>query len=586
MKNIKRNLLFILLSITVLSCSDRSHDPAPEESPASSMELQQSAAEPRLPNILMVLIDDLGYTDLGIYGGDIDTPNLDALGKNGIVFSNAHVNPSCAPTRASLITGKDPHKVGLGSQNGVAPPGIPTSRLGYKGSLEGEYTGLAEVLKDAGYDTFHVGKWHLGEEPHQSPGALGFDHYFSLMDGAASHFSDGHGVGLSISPSGFATYMENGKQLESLPTNFYSTRNYTQWLLDALEEREERDKPFFAYLAYTAVHDPLHAPEDLIMKYANLFSEGFEKLKDQRIHGLVREGLIADSSLVTRWLSGTPSWNELTEKEQLDMTQRMAVYAGMLEYLDQQIGRLVDRLQTSGEFDNTLIVIMSDNGAATVPRTFYARNVKELGWQDESYPLQSIEDYGKPDSFATLGTYNAQAVSGPYFGFKANLHEGGTRVPMIVKAPGSIQGALNRDFVHISDLYSTFADYAGVDISDQKDLVGCSLTPTLKGRVGKVCHDEFGMGYMGWRAYWSGPWKLIFVSKSFGGTGNYALYNLEQDPGEVEDLSAQYPKKVAELAHKWQIYAAANGIVDVPMDKVNEKYDGISHRLFDIYWGQ
>lgn len=586
MKNLIPNLLVIFLSITVLSCSNKPSELDGTNISEPDIQNQQAEGEFAQPNILMILIDDLGYTDLGIYGGDIDTHNMDALGKNGIIFSNAHVNPSCAPTRASLMTGKDPHRVGLGSQNGVAPPGIPSGQPGYKGSLEGEYRGLAEILKRAGYDTFHVGKWHLGEEPQQSPEALGFDHYFSLMDGAASHFSDRHGVGLAISPSGFATYREDGKPVESLPTNFYSTRYYTQWLLDALAKRKEKQKPFFAYLAYTAVHDPLHAPEDLIIKYSNLFSDGFEKLKDQRILGLVRQGLIADSSLVTRWLSGTPSWNDLTDIQQQDMTERMAVYAAMLEYVDQQIGRLVDQLKTSGEFDNTLIVIMSDNGAATVPRTFYARNVKELAWQDEVYPLQSIEDYGKPESFATLGTYNAQAISGPYFGFKANLHEGGTRVPMIVKTPGPPKGLKNDNFVHIGDMYSTFADYAGADVSDQQGLTGCSLKPILDGRTNEACHDEFGMGYMGWRAYWSGPWKLIFVSESFGGTGNYALYNLEQDPGEVVDLSDQYPGKVEELARKWQIYARAHGIAEVPMEKVNEKYDGISHRLFDIYWGQ
>src|SRR5690606_17410264 len=420
-----------------------------------------------------------------------------------------------------------------------------------KGSLDGDYVGLPELLKKAGYENFQVGKWHLGHEPQQSPKALGFDHYFTLLDGAASHYHDQHGVGLAVSPSGTASYIENGEQVSTLPTNFYSTQFYTQWLIDALDARANNEKPFFAYLAYTAVHDPLHAPEDLILKYIHLFSDGFEKIKDERIRGLVKQGLIADSALVTRWLTGTPSWSELTKSQQVDMAKRMAVHAAMLEYLDKEVGRLIDKLKETGEYDNTLIVVMSDNGAATVPRTFYARNMTELIWQDKAYPLQSLADYGKQGSFATLGTYNAQAISGPYFGFKTNLHEGGVRVPMIVKAPGANANLVNDQFVHISDLYPTFADYAGINTNDQRGLLGCSLKPVLHGETGQGCHKEFAMGYMGWRAYWSGSWKLVFVSESFGGTGRYALYNLADDPGEVEDLSEQYPDKVKELSEKW-----------------------------------
>jgi arylsulfatase len=534
----------------------------------------------------MILVDDLGYTDLGAFGGNIATPSIDSLATEGMVFSNAHAYPSCAPTRASLITGKDPHRVGLGSQNGVAPPGVPPNTPGYKGSLEGDYVAISEVLGKGGFETYQVGKWHLGYEPHQAPGALGFDRHFTLLDGAASHYSDRTGVGLSVSPSGAASYIENGRPVESLPPDFYSTQFYTQWLIDALSDRSSEDKPFFAYLAYTAVHDPLHAPEELISQYVELFESGFRDLKSERTRGLAERGLIEDASVPTRWLADTPSWDELSPRQKTDSIRRMAVHAAMLDYVDTEIGRVIQQLKSSGEYDNTLIVVMSDNGAATVPRTFYAGSAQELQWQDEAYPLQAVVDYGKEGSFATLGTYNAQAISGPYFGFKTSLYEGGTRVPMIVKVPGRAVSSISYQFAHISDLYRTFADYAGIDTDNQEGLIGCSLKPLLEGESVDDCHEEFGMGYMGWRSYRSHPWKLVFVSESFGGTGSYALYDLEKDPGEVYDLSAQYPDIVIELSQKWSKYAEANGIAEVPMEPVNQVFDRASSRFFDLFWGQ
>lgn len=552
---------------------------------SSPTKLVQVDDESTKPNILMVLIDDLGYTDLGAYGGNIKTPEMDLLAKDGILFTNAHANPSCAPTRASFLTGQDPHRVGLGSQNGVAPPGIDVNTRGYEGHLNGDFVSIAELLKGAGYQTFQIGKWHLGHDASQSPKALGFDKNYTLLDGAASHYSDMNGVSLGVSPSGKAQYQENNKSIKKLPDNFYSTKNYTQWLLDSLANRENKKAPFFAYLAYTAVHDPLHAPDDLILKYMELFSGGYEKLKNERIQGLVKEGLIADSALVSRWLTGTPSWNDLNETEQRDIAKRMAVYAAMLEYLDLELGRIVTYLKSQGEYENTLIVIMSDNGAATIPRTFYAKNAKDLAWQDKTYPKNDVASYGQQGSFATLGSYNAQALSGPYFGFKTNLHEGGTRVPMIVKQPQSSLPVHNDSFVHISYLYKTFAEYAGVDLSGHDELLGCSLKSVLEWGGDASCSDEFGMGYMGWRSYRKGDWKIVFVSKGFGGTGEYALYNLSTDPGEANNLASVYPDKVRYLDAKWLAYANRNNIKVVPMDKVNTFFDRVSNKFFEAYWG-
>ncbi|MEL7029750.1 MAG: sulfatase-like hydrolase/transferase, partial [Pseudomonadota bacterium] len=433
------------------------------------------AAAPSQPNIVFILIDDLGYTDIGAYGGNVDTPNIDRLAQEALRFSNAHVYPSCAPTRAGLLTGKDPHWVGLGSQNGVAPPGVSEETFGYKGSLEGEFIGLAQVLANAGYQTYHSGKWHLGREKHQSPEALGFQLSFSMVDGAASHLSDRAGVSPSINPpDGKATYSLHGDIVADLHSNFYSTVDFTERLIDMIDsgQAESDDQPFFGYLAYTAVHDPMHAPDDLILKYADRFTSGYQALKEDRIRGLVKKGLVADASVVTRWLSDTPKWSELTEHQKRDMSARMSVYSAMIDVIDQQIGVLIDYLKATDEFENSLIVVASDNGAATLPKTFYASNADERSWQETIYPRSNVADYGRPGSFVSLGTYNAQAVSGPYFGFKSNLHEGGTRTPMIVKTPRSQRTGVVHNFIHITDFYPTFAELARADTSDQKNLIG------------------------------------------------------------------------------------------------------------------
>ena len=483
MNKILKLLLFCLLPAALISCSDQT-SPQPDNTSA--------------PNILMVLVDDLGYTDLGVYGGSVATPNIDALSQQGTVFSNAHAYPSCAPTRAAFITGKDPHQVGLGSQNGLIPPGITETTKGYKGSLEGEFISIANLLKKGGYETYQVGKWHLGYEPEQSPIYQGFDYHFSLMDGAASHYGDMLTTGGKVNSSGLADYSENGKKVSSLPEDFYSTQFYTQWLIDALAKRDQKeDKPFFAYLAYTAMHDPMHAPEDRIAKYLHEFDDGFEVIKDQRIVNLMKRELAADGLPGSRWLTGTPSWGELTLAQQKDLSRRMAVYAAMLDYLDAEIGRLISYLIETGEYENTLVVVMSDNGAAAAPRTLFANSPENIIWQQKAYPLHNVADYGKRGSYQAMGNYNAQTVAGPYFGFKTSLYEGGIRVPMIVKPPKISDTSINNNFVSITDLYQTFADYADVSTDDQQGLLGCSLKQNLQGKNKTSCHPEFGMGYLG-----------------------------------------------------------------------------------------
>src|SRR5690554_4214162 len=426
------------------------------------------------PNIVLIMIDDLGYTDIGAYGSDIDTPNIDSIAAQSFKFTDAHALPSCAPTRAALMTGQDQHRVGLGSQNQIYPPGASGDMLGYKGSLEGEYVGLAQILRDAGYSTFITGKWHLGHQLGQLPEDLGFDQSMVLLDALASHYSDHIGPSPHISETGTgkASYMRNGKLLDSLPEDFYSTTFYTDEFIRMVDVAKERSKPFFGFLSYTAMHDPLHAPEELIEKYADSYKGSFIELRNMRVKGMCEQGVLLNCDAPMRWPETTPDWDALTDRQKYDLQHRMATYAGMMDYTDQQLGRVVDHLKSIGQYDNTLIVLVSDNGASAMPASLYVKTEEEDAWQRQHYPHRKIEDYGKRGSFPAMGMPNAQASSGIYYAYKLTVFEGGTRIPMLVKMPGNTQGQVVHAVTHIADLYPTFVEFAGGDLRNQKHLIG------------------------------------------------------------------------------------------------------------------
>ncbi|MGW9262802.1 arylsulfatase [Gordonia terrae] len=545
------------------------------------------------PNILMILLDDLGYTDLGPYGGDAATPNIDSLAGDGLQFTNFHAYPVCSPTRAALMTGQAPHMVGLGSMEGkMSAPGVPPSTPGYRGTLDGTYTGIAEVLSQSDYSTYQVGKWHLGNGPEQTPRALGFEENFTLYDGAASHYSDKLTyTPRDTPPVDTALYERNGQPVEDLPADFYSTHAYTDEMLRMIDEGGESDRPFFGYLAYTAVHDPLHVPDsDLIQKYLDQYLDDndYNDLRAERIGRLADKGIV-DADVATRWPAQTPDWNALNPEQRRDLAYRMAVYAAMVDDVDQQIGRLTDQLKETGEYDNTLIVLASDNGAASMSRLAYTGPPGAAQWQVDHYPhIGDAESYGQPGSFATLGLPNAQVSSGPFFHSKTTVFEGGTRVPAIVKTPGGGDGDENPrivdTFTHIVDLYPTFAEYAGADTRGAETLLGDSAKPLLDGTSDTVGSDEFGMELFGHRAYRESDWKLVYAPAVAGGTGRYALYDLGADPGETVDVSSAHPDIVQRLSTKWDRYAEANGVVPAPFEAVEAVAPQIAGLMYAIDW--
>ncbi|MDI9933227.1 arylsulfatase [Rhodococcus sp. IEGM 1354] len=561
---------------------------APSPSTDNGPEAQANGGR---PNILMVLLDDLGYSDLGTYGGPVSTPTIDGLADEGAQFTNFHTNPVCAPTRASLMTGQDPHRVGLGSMEGLIAPGITPDTPGYKGSLEGTYTGIAELLSRTGYSTYQSGKWHLGLGPQQTPQVLGFDQNFTLYQGGGSHYSDAlRTVPGRQEPVDTLSYERNGEPVPELPADFYSTDAYTDEMLDMIESGEDDDRPFFGYLAYTAPHDPLHVPDtELIEKYLNANSgdQDFTELRADRISEMASRGLI-DANVDTRWPAQTPDWNTLTGEQKRDLAYRSAVYAAMIEHVDTQLGRIVDHLKNTGQFDNTVVVVASDNGAAGLSPDLYTQQPGAREWLEEHYPLiGNTDSYGAPGSFPVLSLANAQVSSGPFFHTKSTVFEGGTRSPLIVRTPnaGDRNGPRIVDtLAHISDLYPTFADYAGAALVDAEVLAGDSAKPLLDGSADDIGDNLLGLEMFGERAFRDGNSKLVFASPGNGGTGQYALYDLAVDPGETTDLATGNPEEVRRLSELWNRYALENNVIPSDFAAVNAAGDKAAQVIYTMDW--
>jgi len=309
------------------------------------------------PNILLIVADDMGFSDAGAFGGEIATPNIDALAAEGVLFTQFHVAPNCGPTRGSLLTGVDFHRAGLGGNPGVAADNQKASPA-YQGYLRDEVVTVAELLQEAGYHTYMAGKWHLGHDPRNLPGGRGFERSFALLNGAASHWADQ----APIIPGSRTHYTEDDQAVEELPEDFYSTTAYTDHIIGHIDENIADTRPFFAYLSYTAAHNPLHAPSESIEKYLGRYDAGWDVLAARRVERLRGLGLLSESHTPhprPEWVS---AWDELTAEQRASRARDMEIYAGMIDYMDESIGRVLQHLRDIGEYDETLIVFISDNG--------------------------------------------------------------------------------------------------------------------------------------------------------------------------------------------------------------------------------
>lgn len=524
---------------------------------------ERKEAAGQRPNILLVVADDLGYSDIASFGGNIHTPVISSLANEGLSFSNFHVQPTCSPTRSSLLTGNDNHVAGIGIMSEMAYPELTALNLpGYQGFLSNQVVTIPEILREHGYHTYMVGKWHLGDGPGKDPFDRGFEESFILETGGGSHWNDKK----PLSPLQHMNYTRNGMLVE-LPDDFYSSKNYTDSLISFIDKNKSDNKPFFSYLSYTAVHDPLHVPREYIDKYKGRFDMGWDSLWTERLENLKTLGLIPENVSKFSKNAQIPAWEELPQEIKDISARDMEVYAGMLEYLDMSVGRVFEYLKKTGMYDNTLIIFMSDNGANGATATLYPGNEdgKYLSTFDNS-----IDNRGLKNSYIETGAGWAQASSSPLRYFKSFASEGGIRVPLIVKMPGNNvnAGRWNDGMIHVTDMMPTILEvadaqypssYQGNEIHPE---IGKSIIPVLKGDSVTVhTNDGFGWELFEMKAYIKGNWKLLRLPQPMG-TGNWGLYNLKNDPAEATDLSAQYPEIKAQLIEEWGRYAQHNEVYD------------------------
>ena len=527
----------------------------------SAMAMGKTPSEKQRPNILLIVADDLGYTDLGSFGGEIDTPNLDKLADNGLKLTSFYVAPTCSPTRAMLMSGADSHIAGLGNMAEELAPN-QKGQPGYEGYLHKRVAALPELLRDAGYKTYMTGKWHLGKEVSNSPAARGFDRSYALLEGGAGHFNS-----LPVVGPGKAPYREDGRLVDDLPENFYSTRFYVDKMIDYLKTNKDDGRPFFAYLAFSAPHWPLQAPESSIRKYQGRYDSGYDVLYERRIKGLQARGMMPDNAQSQPRLAGEKAWDDLTRQEQKTEARKMEIYAAMVDDIDVHTGRLLDSLDSIDQLNNTLTVFLSDNGAEG--------HHLEDGWPalrqwvveccDNSYP-----NMGKANSYIWYGPNWARAGSGPFRLFKGFTSEGGIRVPAFIHYSGfKRQGEVSDAVVSVRDVMPTLLDIAAIRHPGAtykgrqlEPMTGKSLLPLLQGQSATV-HDKNAV--LGWelfakRAIRQGDWKITLQAKPYG-SGEWQLYNLKTDPFEQKNLAAKAPGKLRSMARLWEQYARKNGVI-------------------------
>ena len=561
-------LCFFLISCT--NTSERLSESMPKSEDHGGISTKTKLNDQ--PNILLIVADDLGISDIGVYGGEISTPNIDALARAGVIFTQFFASPNCSPTRAMLFSGMDSHLAGLGNmKEEVIFVSNQNGRPGYEGYLNSRVASLGELLRDAGYHTYMTGKWHLGESKDTNPVARGFEKSFALLEGGAGHFNMMANVGPAE-----AKYEEDGEKLDSLPENFYSSRFFTEKLIEYIDGDLRDGKPFFAFLAFTAPHWPLQAPDESIAKYSGKYDSGYGALQAKRLSRARAIGLAPESLIPYPRMESESAWEELTESERKVESRKMEIYAAMIDDLDRYVGVLVEFLKEKEEFDNTFILFMSDNG----PEGHHLEN----GWDSlaewvETCCNNSYENLGKPSSYVWYGPNWAQASAVPYRMFKGFTSDGGILVPAFVHYPKLHQtGVIHSKFLTVKDVMPTFLELAGTEHPGANyrgrqvlPMQGTSMLAMLNGDIEATHDSDYVMGWelFGRRAIRQGDWKILWEpsNKYFEPlpkgieADKWQLFNLAEDPAEINDLSDRYPEKKNEMVDLWEVYVTTNNVI-------------------------
>lgn len=531
------------------------------------------------PNIILIMADDLGYSDLGCYGGEINTPTLDLLASKGIRFTQFYNAGRCCPTRASLLTGLYPHQAGIGQMT------MDAGKPGYRGFLTANTVTLAEVLKGAGYSTGMAGKWHVSEtraleadkqlkwlshqenygpfsDTSQYPTARGFDRYFGNIWGVVDYFDP------------FS--LVNGKeQVAEVPSNYYHTDAISDTAIAYVEQFSKKRKPFFLYVAYTAPHWPLQALREDIKKYEDFYKDGWEALREKRYKKILKLGLLdSTNAALSPWMFPNKNWSE--NKDSCWDAHAMAVHAAMVDRMDTGIGRLIHRLRQLNKLDNTLLLFLSDNGASPENPAFYGPGFDRAGslrdGRKVTFPLVKSEQNrpGSQTVLAGIGEQWAHAVNTPFRYWKAKTFEGGICTPLIAHWPEGIESGnlISNEVGHVIDFMATFVDVAQAKYP--QEFKGKKITPMR----GKSLIPIFKSGnredpeYIFWEHFGSkglrqGQWKIV----QFDNQSAWQLFDMEKDRTETRDLSRQHPGILASMKSKWEQMADITNVYPLPENK-------------------
>lgn len=513
----------------------------------NSNKQDQSKNNQDSPNIIIILADDMGYSDIGCYGGEINTPNLDKLASEGILFTQFYNAARCCPTRASLLTGLYPHQAGLGAM--VNDPGEKPEGA-YQGYLSKNSVTIAEVLKQGNYYTAASGKWHVGEERPYWPTDKGFDNYYGLISGAANNYD----ITKTKAPGVKRHFAIDSTEFMPDKETFFMTEDITKNAVKFLQKAESKDQPFFLYLAYTAPHWPLHARQEDIAKYKGKYMKGWDVLRKERYERMLEMGIIDKSWPLSDRDPKIMAWDDLSDEQKERSDLLMSIYAAQVDELDQGVGEVLAQLEAMNQSDNTLIFFLSDNGACEeqeVLGTDFWGNF----WDGDALP-------GSGESYHSYGGAWANLSDTPFRLYKKRAHEGGISTPFIVKWPNKISapGSINNQPGHIIDVMATIVDVTNVDYPETyknnsiQPMAGKSILPLLEGEA-QIDSDEFYWEHIGNRAARKGDWKLVAMDGK-----DWELYNIKEDRSEMNNLIESEPEIANKLKEAYRIWAEENGV--------------------------
>lgn len=542
--------------------------------------------EARRPNIVIILADDMGYSDMGMFGSEIKTPNMDGLASNGVRFTNFYTHASCSPSRSMLLSGVDTHLNGLGNMDEWTAPN-QVGKAGYEGNLNDKVVTIPQLLKEAGYHTYMVGKWHMGKSPDKIPAARGFERDFSLLEGAGSYWDMTNFTALNPN----SLFTEDGKYLTKLPKKYYATETYTDKLISFIDANHADGKPFFAYVAHQAPHDPYHLPRDWRDRHVGQYDFGWDMQRNERLKRQKELGIVPESTSLSERMWFVPEYALLAPAARALIGRKMELYAGLVENLDYHIGRLIDHLKEIGEYENTVFIVFGDNGAEGTDLA--AMIAGTPGSRDNLYFAMKWSQtdpnaWGDPGSYVGYGAGWAQVSMTPFSQYKGWLAEGGIRNALIVSGPVNKRekGSINNGLMSIADIMPTLLDIAGTSYpknyngNELPPLIGKPWTKVLAGESEspRTQEDYIAWELFGNRALRQGDWKLRWEIKPIG-KSEWELFNLAADAAEKNDLATSNPEKLREMLILWDDYVTKNNVILPSRSPFEGLYDQLPARF-------